>query len=156
MEKGEAVVIMTHHFLQDIAILRAVLPSSAGYIGLLGPVRRKELLLRELRRDPCGDDPATAPDGSTGNAEPIRWLEAASLRRLHGPAGLDIGAETPEQIALSILAEIEAYSARRRGGPLRRRRQPLHDKIPETRRNSVAGHPREAANERQLAASSFS
>ena len=60
----------------------------------------------------------------------VPWLEEESLSRVHGPAGLDIGAEAPEQIALSILAEIEAYAARRRGGSLKHRLLPLHDVVP--------------------------
>jgi xanthine dehydrogenase accessory factor len=108
VEPGEAAVIMTHNYLHDLDILRALLASPAGYIGVLGPKRRKERLLADL--------------SATGAV-----LKPASLRRVCGPAGLDIGAETPEQIALSILAEIEAVSARRRGGPLKRRRGPLHE-----------------------------
>ena len=54
------------------------------------------------------------------------FLGKASLRRLHGPAGLDIGAESPEQIALAIVAEIEAVGARRDGGLLKHRSEPLH------------------------------
>ena len=103
VEPGEAAVIMTHNYLHDLDILRALLSSPAGYIGVLGPRRRKERLLHDLAREP-----ANAP-----------LLKKDALRRVHGPAGLDIGAEAPEQIALSILAEIEAVSARRRGGLLR-------------------------------------
>ena len=111
VEPGEAVMVMTHNFLHDGAILRAVLDSGAGYIGVLGPRKRTDRLLEEL-----------AADGGKGQ----RILGARSLRRLHGPAGLDIGAEAPEQIALAIIAEIEAVSARRRGGVLKRRKGALH------------------------------
>lgn len=109
VEPGEAVVLLTHNFLHDKEFLRAALASSAGYIGLLGPRRRKERLLAEL---------AHLPDSTLGKR---------SLNRVYGPAGLDIGAEAPEQIALAIVAEIEAVFARRRGGILKRRRAPLHD-----------------------------
>ena len=109
VEPGEAVVLMTHNYLHDKNFLAGALASGAGYIGLLGPRRRTERLLAEL-----------APHG--GSAPGKR-----SLRRLHGPAGLDIGAEAPEQIALSIVAEIEAVGAGRRGGTLRQRRAPLHE-----------------------------
>ena len=112
VEPGEAVVLMTHHFLHDKNFLLAALGSPAGYIGVLGPRRRTERLLADLTRVmPAGRGP----------------LGKRSLRRVHGPAGLDIGAEAPEQIALSIVAEIEAVGARRRGGILRLRRAPLHE-----------------------------
>ena len=104
-------MVMTHNFLHDRVVLRALLDSEALYIGVLGPRRRTDRLLEEL-----------AAEGGKGQ----RMLGARSLRRLHGPAGLDIGAEAPEQIALAIIAEIEAVSARRRGGVLKRRKAPLH------------------------------
>lgn len=109
VEAGEAVVLMTHNYLHDQEFLRVVLASSAGYIGVLGPRRRTERLLSEL---------AGLPGAALGKR---------SRQRVHGPAGLDIGAEAPEQIALSIVAEIEAVGARRRGGVLKRRRAPLHE-----------------------------
>ncbi len=111
IEPGEATVLMTHNYLHDKVFLRALLASDAGYIGVLGPRRRTERLLAEL-----ADLPGI---GSS--------LGKRSRRRVHGPAGLDIGAEAPEQIALSIVAEIEAVYARRRGGALKHRRAPLHE-----------------------------
>ena len=119
VEPGEAVVLMTHHYLHDKEFLRAALASTAGYIGVLGPRRRTERLLAEM---------PDLPGASLGKR---------SLARIHGPAGLDIGAEAPEQIALAIVAEIEAVSARRRGGVLKRRRAPLHD-APRTRAKPLA------------------
>ncbi len=127
LEADEAVVVMTHNYLQDLSILRALLPSPVGYIGLLGPTRRKDLLLQELERAPFEENSAAAERRAAPGCVP--WLQPASLRRIHGPAGLDIGAESPEQIALSILAEIEAYTARRCGGSLKHRRKPLHQTI---------------------------
>ena len=109
VQAGEAVVLMTHNYLHDRDFLRAALASSAGYIGVLGPRRRTERLLSEIA-DLSGARPSQR-----------------SLRRVHGPAGLDIGAEAPEQIALAIVAEIEAVGARRRGGALKHRRAPLHE-----------------------------
>ena len=109
VEPGEAVVLMTHNYLHDREFLRASLASAAGYIGVLGPRRRTDRLLAEM---------PDLPGASLGKR---------SLARIHGPAGLDIGAEAPEQIALAIIAEIEAVFARRQGGVLKRRRAPLHD-----------------------------
>jgi xanthine dehydrogenase accessory factor len=79
---------MSHHLLTDAAYLRALVRSNIPYVGLLGPVVRRERLLTEL------------------------GAEAAVLRsRLRGPVGLDLGAMTPEAIALSIVAEIQAALA---------------------------------------------
>jgi xanthine/CO dehydrogenase XdhC/CoxF family maturation factor len=102
------VVIMTHHFLHDRDLLRYLLPRQRGYLGLLGPRKRAENLLAQLR--------------SAGELS-----DDARLPRLHGPVGLDIGAETPEEIALAIVAEIQASLAGRRGGYLEQRDEPLHD-----------------------------
>ncbi len=113
VETGEAAVIMTHNYLHDRDILRALLPSPAAYIGLLGPRARTERLLADL--------------AALNDAAPELDLGKHSLRRLHAPAGLDIGAQAPEQIALSIVAEIEAAAAGRDGGMLKRRLAPLHD-----------------------------
>jgi xanthine/CO dehydrogenase XdhC/CoxF family maturation factor len=98
IDRGTAVLVMTHHFLYDLALLRFLLGTPAFYVGFLGPAQRWRNLLQELDR-----------------------------HRLHGPVGLDIGAETPEEIALSVLAEIRAVAAGRPGGFLRDRPGPLHD-----------------------------
>lgn len=112
VEPGEAAVVMTHNYIHDRDILRALIPSPAGYIGMLGPRARTERLL--------GDLASAADDG-----QPLD-MGKFSLGRLHGPAGLDIGAEAPEQIALAIVAEIEAATAGREGGMLKRRASNLH------------------------------
>ncbi len=84
----DAVIVMSHHLLTDAAYLRALAHSTIPYIGLLGPIVRRERLLTDL------------------------GVEAAGLReRLRGPVGLDLGAMTPEAIALSIVAEIQAALA---------------------------------------------
>jgi xanthine/CO dehydrogenase XdhC/CoxF family maturation factor len=107
LTENTAAVVMTHNYLDDVELLRALLPSPVCYLGLLGPRQRAEKLLEELGA------------GSRG-------LMAAQLARLHSPIGMDIGAETPEEIALSIIAEIKAVSAARRGGFLRDRAAPIH------------------------------
>jgi xanthine/CO dehydrogenase XdhC/CoxF family maturation factor len=85
-----AVVVMSHHLDTDRAWLRALAASSIPYVGLLGPAARRERLLADLGRE-------AAP------------LEA----RLRAPVGLPIGADSPESIALAILAEIHATLAGR-------------------------------------------
>ncbi len=100
-------VVMTHNVQRDGEWLRRLLPSPLAYIGLLGPRRRAERLLDEL--DAAGYSPTQA-----------------ELERLHSPAGLDIGSETPDEIALSIVAEIQTVLAGHAGGFLRDRRAPIH------------------------------
>ncbi len=94
-------VVMTHNYGRDLAHLAALLPMPLAYVGLLGPRSRREKILADL-----------LDLGTT--------LDRAALDRLHSPAGLDIGADGPEEIALSIVAEIKAVLARRAGGFLRR------------------------------------
>ncbi len=100
-------VVMTHNYPDDKRVLRALLASPVSYIGQLGPKARTERLLAEI-----------SDDGFAVTED--------HRNRLHGPVGLDLGADTPEQIALAIIAEIQAVSARRGGGLLRDRRDPLH------------------------------
>jgi len=100
-----AVVLMTHNYLQDRTLLEQWLPVPVRYLGVLGPKRRTERLLNDL---------------------PPALLTPEALARLHSPVGLDIGAETPELIALSILAGIQAVAAGRPGGFLRDRPGPIY------------------------------
>ena len=103
------VVVMTHNFLRDKEYLRALLDSPAAYVGMLGPAARTERLLIELREE--GEE--------VGDAE---------RARIHGPAGLDLGGEGPEEIAQAIVAEIVAVKRRRSGGFLKDRPGPIHDR----------------------------
>ncbi len=100
-------VIMTHNFDKDRKLLRFLLESPANYVGLLGPRSKLENLLQNLEQE--GFKPG----------EP-------QLSRLHAPIGLDIGAERPEEIALSIVSEIKAVLEGRSGGFLRHRIGPIH------------------------------
>jgi xanthine dehydrogenase accessory factor len=103
------VVVMSHHFLRDKEYVRSMLGSPAAYLGMLGPGARTERLLAELREE------------GVGIADPDR-------RRIHGPAGLDLGGEGPEEIAQAIIAEIVAVKRHRSGGFLRERPGPIHDR----------------------------
>lgn len=103
-------VVMTHNYLDDLEILKVLLPSSAKYLGILGPKRRTEKLLQELR------------------AEGVEYT-AEQLEKLYSPVGLDIGADTPEAIALSIITEIQAVLTNRSAGFLRNRTLPIHQPI---------------------------
>jgi len=86
----DAAIVMSHHLATDGRYLATLAGSPIPYIGLLGPPGRRDRLLRQL--------------GAT--ADPLR-------PRLHGPAGLDIGADSPESIALAILAQIHSQAGSR-------------------------------------------
>ncbi|QKG51887.1 XdhC family protein [Hymenobacter sp. BRD67] len=100
-------VLLSHNYAYDLAALQTLLASPAPYIGLLGPRLKAQRLLAEL-----ADAPAT---------------QLAQLQqRLHSPIGLDLGSETPEEIALAIVAEIQARHSNRQGRPLRERAGTVH------------------------------
>lgn len=101
-------LLMTHHLPSDRALLPGLLGSDASYIGLLGPRRRTAQLLRSLQQH--GELPS-----------------ADQLARLHTPVGLDIGGHHPEEVALSILAELAASRHGRDGGRLQHNAGPIHD-----------------------------
>ena len=103
------VVVMTHNFLRDKEYLRSLLTTDARYLAMLGPAARTQRLLMEL------DEEGT----------PITEDRRA---RIHGPAGLDLGAEGPEEIAQAIIGEIVAVRRGRDGGFLRERPTPIHDR----------------------------
>jgi len=106
---GDAAIVMTHSFEQDSRILAALLsrPEALGYIGVLGPQRRTRELLIEAAV-------LQGMEGDGANEQAARWLEG-----LHAPTGLDLGAESPETIALSILAEIQKTLTAATARPLR-------------------------------------
>jgi len=102
---------MTHSFEQDARILASLLSveTPLAYIGVLGPQRRtRELLTEAARLLDFRSDP-----NSSNTATVERWLG-----ELHTPTGLDLGAEAPETIALSIIAEIQKSFARATALPL--------------------------------------
>ncbi len=107
-DENSAAVVMTHNYERDREILHRLLNSSCRYIGALGPKKRTENLIQELR--------------DAG----IRFDEN-KLQQIYAPIGLDIGAETPEEIALAIIAEIKGALAKRDGGFLRDRDMPIHN-----------------------------
>ena len=100
-------VLLSHNYAYDLAALQTLLASPAPYIGLLGPRLKAQRLLDELDAFP---------------AEQVQQLR----QRLHSPIGLDLGSETPEEIALAIVAEIQARHSGRQGRPLRERAGTVH------------------------------
>ncbi|MGH2373819.1 MAG: XdhC family protein [bacterium] len=101
------VLIMTHNYIHDRDLLRAFLPTPAAYLGMLGPRARTEKILRELEVDG------------------VR-IDARRREQIFGPVGLDIGSETPDEIAIAALGEIMAVARGREGGFLRARGAPIH------------------------------
>ncbi|HVG31815.1 MAG TPA: XdhC family protein [Pyrinomonadaceae bacterium] len=102
-------LLMSHNYSHDLELLKFLLSSPARYIGVMGPRKRTERMLNEL----------------AANEDAYR-LEETELARLYSPAGLDVGANTPAEIALSIVAEMRAVLDGRRGGMLRARRGSIH------------------------------
>ena len=100
-------VLMTHNYAHDVQLLPVLLDSPVRYIGCLGPRRRTERLLSDVQ-----GEPGLGQDLLSG--------------RLHAPIGLDLGAETPSEIAMSIAAEILAVVKARSGGFLRHCAGPIH------------------------------
>ena len=99
----DAVVLMTHNFLRDVDILQVALTSDVAYVGLLGPKKRGDEVFAELKN-----------------------ITPEMQQRLHNPIGLDLGGDSPEDIALSIVAEIQAVLNQRRAESLREKEGPIH------------------------------
>ncbi|HXR78366.1 MAG TPA: XdhC family protein [Bryobacteraceae bacterium] len=102
-DQWTAAVLMSHSYAQDLAALCVLASHRLPYLGLLGPRKRTESLL------------------SDAGLEPEQVLPP-----LHSPMGLDTGADGAEQIALSVIAEIQAVVNQRAGGRLREKAGPLH------------------------------
>jgi len=100
-------LLMTHNYNYDMAMLRQLLGKNVTYIGMLGPKKKRERMLNELK-----------DEGSNFTEQ--------QLSVLHSPVGLDIGAETSEEIALSILAEIKAMFANKDVQSLRKIKEVIH------------------------------
>jgi xanthine dehydrogenase accessory factor len=101
-----AALVMSHNYKFDIKSLRFLLDKNIAYVGLMGPKARFVRMLE--------DDPALAAYQNNG--------------RLFSPVGLDIGAESPEEIALAITGEIKSFFAGRSGNMLKERLVPIHER----------------------------
>lgn len=98
-----AFVLMTHNYNYDLELLHLLLLTNAPYIGSLGPKKKLIRMLDELNLN-----------------------TAENQSRVHGPIGLDIGAETAEEIAISIIAEIKAVLSGASAGRLKEKIAPIH------------------------------
>ena len=105
--------LMTHNYNYDLMLLKELLSMDIPYIGLLGPKRRRDRLLGELREQGVK-------------------ISDKQLSLLHGPIGLDIGAETAEEIALSVLAEIKAVLTGKTGSMLKNGEDTIHTRVNRT------------------------
>ena len=107
IDENTVFLLMTHNYNYDMAMLKQLLQKNISYIGMLGPKKKRERILNELK-----------DEGVTFSQQ--------QLSVLHSPVGLDIGAETSEEIALSILAEIKALFAGKDVQSLRTLKEVIH------------------------------
>jgi xanthine dehydrogenase accessory factor len=107
MDERTVFVMMTHNYNYDMAMLKALLPRNIPYIGMLGPKKKLERMIDEIRE---------------GGME----ITEAMMAKVYGPTGLEIGAETAEEIALSIISEIQAVLNAKSGGILRNKKDVIH------------------------------
>jgi xanthine dehydrogenase accessory factor len=105
VDHATAVVILSHDDKFDLPALELALSSEAFYVGVIGGRRNQERKRERLRE---------------------AGVDEAAIARIAGPAGLDLGAESPPEVALSILAEALAARNGRSGGPLRDRGERVH------------------------------
>ncbi|MEO9966690.1 MAG: XdhC/CoxI family protein [Reichenbachiella sp.] len=105
-----AVVLMSHNLKYDEEVLSQIIDSPAPYIGILGPKKRADKLFITLKEK--------------------YKIEVTNeqLDKIHAPIGLDIGAETPDEIAVSIISEIQAKFTNRSGGFIKYRTGPIHQR----------------------------
>jgi xanthine/CO dehydrogenase XdhC/CoxF family maturation factor len=103
-------VLMTHNYKYDLGVLRLLLKTNCRYIGILGPKSKFIRMLDDLEKE-----------GIVLNEE--------QLSRIHSPVGLDLGAETSEEIALSIVSEIKAFASGRKGTFLKYKAGKIHNEI---------------------------
>jgi xanthine dehydrogenase accessory factor len=108
IDKYTAIVLMSHDYKTDLRNFQQLLGADARYIGLLGPRKRAQKIFDALAADAIN-------------------ISAEMSERIFAPAGLDIGALSPEEIALSILAEINACFSGRKGSFLRNRAVAIHE-----------------------------
>ncbi|MDQ2794872.1 MAG: XdhC family protein [Bacteroidota bacterium] len=130
-DAGAYHVLLSHNYAYDLAALQSLLPTAAPYIGLLGPRAKAGRLLGEEK---LGLSEAGMMD--------------ALQNRLHSPIGLSLGGETSEEIALAIVAEIQAVKNKRRPQHLRDTTTAIHADSPKTgSQATLEAAPAEAAHQ---------
>lgn len=108
LDTQTAVILMTHSYTKDLKYLLRLSETMPGYLGILGPAYRRDRLIGDL-------------------LERVEEPSAAFLDRIYGPAGLDVGAEGPQEIAVSVLAEILSVLRQTRPIALRDKKGAIHD-----------------------------
>ncbi|WP_299799585.1 XdhC family protein [uncultured Maribacter sp.] len=107
IDRNTAILLMTHSYVKDLKYLMRLKNSKPTYLGILGPIKRREKLLSEL-------------------LEHDMDIDLDFIENIHGPAGLNIGAETPQEIAISILAEILTVIRKTQPVMLKDKLKPVH------------------------------
>ncbi|CAD5251520.1 MULTISPECIES: XdhC family protein [unclassified Imperialibacter] len=108
-KRFSAAILMSHNYKYDYAVLKELIKNPPAYLGIMGPKKRFDKMVDQLKEE--GIYPGDA------------W--AATV---HSPIGLDLGAETPDEIALSVIAEIQAFFNNSKGGYLKHLDGPIHDR----------------------------
>ena len=110
IDSQTALLLMTHNFAADLNYLLHLKNTSPAYLGLLGPSQRRNKMLNECM-------------------ERLPHLEPSFFNKIHGPAGINIGAETPQEIAISILAEILSVIRNQTPMSLKQKKNSIHSGI---------------------------
>ncbi|MFP2997142.1 XdhC family protein [Spongiivirga sp. MCCC 1A20706] len=109
IDNRTAIILMAHDYKTDLNNLKKAVKTSAPYIACLGPKKRFDKMRKELLE--TGED-----------------LNASDFSRIYAPCGLEIGANTPEEIATSIFAEVLTVFSGKKGGLLREKKGPIHER----------------------------
>jgi xanthine/CO dehydrogenase XdhC/CoxF family maturation factor len=102
-------VLMSHNYNYDFSVLRTLLETQVLYVGILGPKKKMIMMIEELEKEGI-------------------ILTSHQRNIIHGPVGLNIGAETAEEIAISIAAEIQSVVASSNPESLRNRENTIHSR----------------------------
>jgi xanthine/CO dehydrogenase XdhC/CoxF family maturation factor len=108
-KRNSAAVLISHNFKYDLAVYKELAKTKIKYIGIMGPKKRFKKIIQTLLEE--GFEP-----------------EQNIIDITYAPIGLNIGAETPDEISLSIISEIQATFKNKKGGSLRKLKQPIHDR----------------------------
>lgn len=109
-----AAVLLSHNYKYDYAVFSDLIETDIPYIGILGPKKKFQKMIEQLENEGVS-------------------IKKEILEKIHAPIGLDIGAELPEEIAISIIAEIQAKFNNAKGEMLKHKEGPIHKRAEEPR-----------------------